>query len=285
MKRHSDNIQVSAGQIAIKGINVFPEYPLTATGFEEMVTNALSMAERIQKQMKEDRLIGPSGQADWLTLPALSTPLFYKIESDEVRNVFGLRAGIVVWGNLLITNKSRICVSKNCDSVVVSEAETVDSVEIQVTQLTYDTYNGADLMELDQSVIDALIEDGDRSILTGIETGPVGETIVGVKYQSIYAPLLSSKMKAPVIGYVSRLGEGDDVLIDFPQFDRFMVRFIDTSQPFAYITVETFDTESEEPTSDFYGAAFESTVKDAILAIEGGYDGVIADLRDVLVLI
>ena len=318
MKKHSDNLKVHAGVLAVLGLNVHPDLPHTRDGFRELCRRAAALGERARAAAADMYWHNAAGEPKPLNYGQLSTPIF----GGELHGAQALIAGILVWGDCLLTAGSTVAFRED-GSAVFAGAEPVCVIPIEAKVMAYDTYNASSLDEISDDVLKELdvkldktklafaYSDTDQKTWAELEAeNPDADSFVQgyeqVKYYSVYAPSLGQAPEGcRVLGAVfgaepTDLGAelGCDTAY-FEQvceelYDEFLVEFVDRSQPFGYVAVETngsqvlppddvpgfsIDEQSGVRQGDWYAAQFSGETRDAIRALSGGYDQALARLN------
>ena len=300
MKKHSDNIRVRAGVLAINNLNCFPDVPTTRDGFAELCRRAVTLG-CIAVETMADRNYPQEG---FLSLTQLSTPVITCVTVDG-RATFSLEGGILLWGDRLLTRGSAFSFSDGGDARF-AYTDCAVAVGAEMALMKYDTYNATQLDEISDDVLRDLDVHLDRDKLKfaypNEERGQRGwedDDLMDmggyeqVKYMSVYSPDLSEAGPGRAIVVVR--GEDDpehgfDVTyfdrVNNELYDEFLIEFVDRSQPFAYVAVETVGTQN--PASgvpmgdalvqvDWYASQFCNETREAIKDA-GGYDAVLTFL-------
>lgn len=295
MLNHSANIKAVGGILAVRNLNVFPEADLdyldVHAAFREAARRASILAERA---------MDPEwGEGDKASLLELSVPRLKPLGAER----YALTGGILYFAGMLFSPGAVFGFS---DTGLVVETpdliEAATAVPTKMSLMTYDTYNASRLGEISDDVLrelgvsldkDALayayaeegedvktwdeIEDGD---MTGLSQ---------VKYVSVYAEGLTAGAVGRAIAYVpigtdysggravrptDGLGFDDSYFKEVEDYktyyDRFLVEFVDKSQPFAYIAVEAMggtvlgagEDSEDMPVRDFFADQFSGESKD-----------------------
>ena len=301
MKKHSDNIRVRAGVLAINNLNCFPDLPTTRDGFAELCRRAVTLG-CIAVETMADRDYPLEG---FLSLTQLSTPVITCVTVDG-RATFTLRGGILLWGDCLLTRGSTFSFSDDGDARYGASVHRAVAVNAEMALMTYDTYNAAQLDEISDDVLRDLDVHLDREALKfaypdeergqrGWEDADLADMggYEQVKYMSVYSPDLAEAGPGRAIVVVR--GEDDpehgfDVTyfnrVNEELYDEFLIEFVDRSQPFAYVAVETVGKQNQAPgepasdasaQADWYAAQFCAETRKAIEEA-GGYDAVLTFL-------
>ena len=295
MKMHSDNIKATAGVLAIHNLNVFPssggsmDYTVPwQDSFREACRRAAILAAEAAADLAED-----SFGDDKATLLELSIPRFEVLGEGRYR----LTGGLFLWAGHLFSPGATFRVLGNDFAIETPDLiQVATAVPVTMTEAKYDTYNASALSEISDDVLRELDLDLDKSTLPG----PDDEVDIDdpdwmqmVKYISIYAESLTGGEPGRVIAFeptyaddkyrsyaTPELGFDASVFRELKDswkacYDRYLVEFVDTKQPFAYITVELIGkaavaadpTKASEdfPAFDAFGAAFDATSRDEYL--------------------
>ena len=295
MKMHSDNIKATAGILAIHNLNVFPSsgagnmdytVPWQDSFREACRRAAILAAETVEK--REDGMYN-----DRVPLPELSIPRFEVLGEGRYR----LTGGLFLWAGYLFSPGATFRVLGNDFNIETPDLiQAATLVPAAMTEAKYDTYNASALAEISDDVLRELDLDLDKSALPG-EDDEIDidnpDWMQMVKYMSIYAEGLTGGEVGRVIAFVPssddahyatpELGFDGSVLRELNDswknyFDNYLIEFVDTKQPFAYVTVELIgktavkadpSQEGEDyPMYDGFGAMFDSTNKDEYLTHE-----------------
>ena len=295
MKHFSSNIKPIAGILAVKNLNVFPSSGAAdcldytkpwVDSFREAVRRASVLAE----MAFADHDDGYRG--DQFTLLQLSVPRFEALGSDRYR----LTGGMFLWAGYLFSPGATFRVQGNDFHIETPDLiEVATAVPATMQEMKYDTYNASHLSEISDDVLHELDIQLDKSALPGEIDNDDPDWLQEVKYVSIYAETLTGGEPGRVIAYPTtdmyggepdatpELGfEGGYVrdLLDSwkANYDQFLVEFVDTTQPFAYITVELIGralckqspgADAAEGGDEFmlydgFGALFDATSKEEL---------------------
>ena len=305
MKTHSNNIRVSAGVLAVKGLNVFPELetppsdvPLGRHWLKQFRT-CLAQAAKTGETILAEAGVTYQGAPSLL---ALSIPQIEETPTPSNGSLahFIVAGGLLTFGPLALHRGDEVYFWEDEMRCVVAEANHVTPTLTrgEFAEMQYDTYNATSLDEISDEILSQLEIPVDRAKLRWAypdeEKGQVGwdenddhggmESYSMVKYLSVYAPDLKAESPAPALVY-SELTDfrpfGGDLSADY---DAVLVEFTDTTQPFGYVTIElagqpvTVKT-GELPQDDVYGRMFDASIaKDPMMA-RGGPEAAIKNLK------
>ena len=310
MKNTSSNIKAVAGILAIKNLNVFPssgsadclDYtkPWVDSFREAIRRSSVLAAEAFGNE--DGFRAGSPGQ---YSLSQLSVPRFQALGSGRYR----LTGGIFLWAGHLFSPGATFRVQGNDFHIETPDLiEVATAVPAKMEKMKYDTYNAARLGEISDEVLKELDVSLDKSKLAYayLEDGEEGKTwedlededsdgfIEGyaeVKYMSIYAEGLTGGEPGRVIAYKDAsdssyknyqtpdLGFDASVFRELEDswkacYDQFLVEFVDTKQPFAYVAIEIFGqpATADKPKlehenfrqRDVFGEMFDTTSKDEL---------------------
>lgn len=311
MKNTSSNIKAVAGILAIKNLNVFPSSGAAdcldytkpwVDSFREAIRRSSVLAAEAFGNEDGFRA-GSPGQ---YSLSQLSVPRFQALGSGRYR----LTGGIFLWAGHLFSPGATFRVQGNDFHIETPDLiEVATAVPAKMEEMKYDTYNAAKLGEISDEVLKELDVSLDKSKLAYayLEDGEEGRTwedleeeeeedgfIAGyaeVKYMSIYAEGLTGGEPGRVIAYKDKsddsymnhqtpdLGFDASVFRELEaswkaHYDQFLVEFVDTKQPFAYIAIEIFgqpaiadkpELENEDYRQrDVFGEMFDTASKDEL---------------------
>ena len=298
MLNHSANIKAVGGILAVRNLNVFPEGDLdyldVHAAFREATRRASVLAERA---------MDPEwGEGDKASLLELSVPRLKPLGSER----YALTGGILFFAGRLFSPGAVFGFS---DTGLVVETpdliEAATAVPTKMSLMTYDTYNASRLGEISDDVLRELNVDLDKSALIyayaedgedvktweDVEDGDM-TGLSQVKYVSVYAEGLAADAAGRVLAYVPTgtdysgdraveptegLGFDDSYFKEVEDFktyyDRFLVEFVDKTQPFAYIAVEAMggtvlgasEDAEDMPVRDFFADQFSGESKDELL--------------------
>ena len=278
MKNTSSNIKAVAGILAIKNLNVFPSSGAAdcldytkpwADSFREAVRRSSVLAAEAFGNEDGFRA-GSPGQ---YSLSQLSVPRFQALGSGRYR----LTGGIFLWAGHLFSPGATFRVQGNDFHIETPDLiEVATAVPAKMEKMKYDTYNAAKLGEISDEVLKELDISLDKSKLAYayLEDGEEGRTwedleeeeeedgftagYAEVKYMSIYAEGLTGGEPGRVIAYKDKSDDSYYTNHQFPDlgfdasvfrglrarrkahYDQFLVEFVDTKQPFAYVAIEIF---------------------------------------------
>ncbi len=266
MKMQSDNIRAYAGILAVHNLNVFTD--VDGQTAEAKFKEACRRAAIVGKMAMEHDTFGEEGKMDLVTL---SIPRFETVDEGHYK----LAGGIFVWANHFFKAGAEFRFRNgDLDFVTPELIEPAVAVRAKMEEIKYDTYNGAKLGEISDEILKELDLTLDKSKLAYayLDDGEEGKTwddveeetgqegffagYAEVKYMSIYAEALTGSELGRVIAYVQHdeatkytdyrtpeLGfdasYAKEILDSWKAlYDNYLVEFIDTKQPFAYIAVE-----------------------------------------------
>ena len=254
MKTHSDNINARAGVLAIRGVNMFDFPGLDfRKAFQQALSDLVKNAEAIRVHDEDE---WDSGYG--LSLASLSVPRLEKVADSTFR----LHAGLLAVNGWMVEAPSVFKVT--ADGFSGDNVCEVTLIDVTVQELTYDTYNGIDLKDIDRNVMKELgVEMTDEEIEEKRNlTEEAGEVTI-VKYWSVYAPNFPDApngrlIACPVFPDENKEDGKDESFLKMlteqlkdgyvkTHFDQFFVEFLNTEAPFAYVGTEgMFNEESEQ---------------------------------------
>jgi hypothetical protein len=292
MKKYSDNIRAAAGILAVNNLNVFPHSGVDGvldytvpwqTSFREACRRAAILAA---KAMDPEW-----GEPGMFSLLELSVPRFEVLGDDRYR----LTGGLFLWAGHLFSPGATFRVRDNDLNFETPELiQVATAVPAEMLEMQYDTYNATALKEISDEVVAELGMTFDKSTFKSFDEIDENDEdeddcseISQVKYLSVYAKTLTGGEPGRVIAYgvCTARPEGyhavpasglefdtsyfDEVVDYKTYFDRFLIEFVNKSQQFAYVAIETLgeparpDAEDNTyPSVDWFARMFDGTNKD-----------------------
>ena len=280
MKKYSDNIKATAGILAVHNLNIFPSSTLD---YSVPWTDSFREACRRSALLAEKAMDPEWGESGKFSLLELSVPRFEVLGGGRYR----LTGGLFLWAGHLFSPGATFRVHANDLNFETPELiQVATAVPAVMREMTYDTYNATSLSEISDEVMSELGMDFDKTTTVDWEEDP-DAPLSQVKYLSVYAETLTGGEPGRVIAYALRDPEGfrhatvpefefdtaffDEVADYKSYYDRFLIEFVNKSQQFAYVAIETMgspaaaDAEDKEyPSVDWYGRMFESANRDEL---------------------
>jgi hypothetical protein len=284
MKKYSDNIRAAAGILAVNNLNVFPSSGVNGT-LDYTVPWQTSFREACRRSaILAAKAMDPEwGEPGMFSLLELSVPRFKVLGDDR----YCLTGGLFLWAGHLFSPGATFRVRDNDLNFETPELiQVATAVPAKMEEMNYDTYNATDLREISDDVMTELGMTFDKTTAVNWEEDPDSPMNM-VKYLSIYAETLTGGEPGRVIAYnISDLDSDrhrgtpssglefdtsffDEVADYKTYYDRFLIEFVNKSQQFAYVAIETMgiaahgDAEDEEyPSVDWFARMFEGTNKD-----------------------
>jgi hypothetical protein len=287
MKHFSSNIKPIAGILAIKNLNVFP-----ASGDTDCLDYSQPWVDSFREAVRRSSVLAAEAvqndefgyDPSHFSLLELSIPRFAALGGGRYR----LTGGLFLWAGHLFSPGATFRVQGNDFHIETPDLiEVATAVPVVMEELKYDTYNAAKLEEISDEVLKELDIELDKSNLMDSDSDDFDvddpNWLNQVKYMSIYAETLTGGEPGRVVAYQkSQLHERMDYatpdlgfdasvfreIMDMwgDHYDQYWVEFVDTKQPFAYITIELIgpsvvkDNTDDMPIDDVFAKMFDASV-------------------------
>jgi len=269
MKLHSENLRPVAGVLAIHNLNTFPQTSANKASFKRCLQRSLVLAKEAVEIFED------VGMESRPSLAVLSIPGV----SVDTNGTYTLLSGILLWGQYFFDIGAKWSFNDEGNLVILTSdlIHPAQVIPAEIKGLHYDTYNATNLNEISEEVLKELDLEFDIPACEElIEEG----VIAGVKYKSVYMPLILSTEDG-VRTFATPLAnapEGEEfdrsyfneVVEDW--YDHYLIELVDKDQHFGYISVEVFPgTKDGEPCmepEDSYASIFQPKYAEAVAALD-----------------